>query len=88
MRSRLWTVSEAKAHLSEILRLASEEGPQRIGTRRRYVVVTESEWKEMSQPRQPIGRWLLDNIPQGEPIELPGRAEPTRPNPFDPETAA
>ena len=28
---KIWTVAEAKARLSEILRLASEEGPQRIG---------------------------------------------------------
>ncbi len=30
---RVWTVAEAKARLSEILRLAEEEGPQRIGAR-------------------------------------------------------
>ena len=29
---RVWTVAEAKARLSEVLRLAEEEGPQRIGT--------------------------------------------------------
>ena len=28
---RVWTVAEAKARLSEVLRLAEEEGPQRIG---------------------------------------------------------
>ena len=32
--NRTWTVAEAKARLSEILRLAEEEGPQHIGTRR------------------------------------------------------
>ena len=31
---RVWTVAEAKTHLSEILRLAEVEGPQTIGTRR------------------------------------------------------
>lgn len=88
MRSRRWTVSEAKAHLSEILRLASEEGPQRIGARRRYVVAAESDWLKMTQHAQPIGRWLLDNIPQGEPLELPDRTEPERPGPFDQEPGA
>ena len=29
---RVWTVAEAKTHLSKILRLAEVEGPQRIGT--------------------------------------------------------
>ena len=32
-----WTVAEAKARLSEILRLAEEEGPQRIGVRNSFV---------------------------------------------------
>ncbi|MDE0643160.1 MAG: type II toxin-antitoxin system prevent-host-death family antitoxin [bacterium] len=36
---RNWTVSEAKRRLSEILRLAEEEGPQHIGVRRSFVVV-------------------------------------------------
>ena len=36
---RVWTVAEAKARLSEILRLAEAEGPQTIGTRRPFVVV-------------------------------------------------
>ena len=30
---RVWTVAEAKAKLSEVLRLAETEGPQRIGLR-------------------------------------------------------
>ena len=34
---RAWTVAEAKARLSEILRRAEEEGPQRIGTRKEFV---------------------------------------------------
>lgn len=40
---RVWTVAEAKAHLSEILRLAQSEGPQRIGIRRSFVVVPAYE---------------------------------------------
>ena len=39
---RVWTVAEAKAKLSEILRLAEEEVPQRIGTRKSFVVVPAS----------------------------------------------
>ncbi len=37
---KTWTVAEAKARLSENLRLASEEGPLRIGTGPRDVIVT------------------------------------------------
>ena len=38
---RVWTVAEAKAKLSEILRLAETEGPQRIGARKPFIVVPE-----------------------------------------------
>ncbi len=81
MSRHIWTVKEAKAKLSEILRLAEEQGPQRIGTRRGYMIVTEQQWKQQTRP--PLGRWLLDNLPQGDPLELPDRADAPRPNPFD-----
>lgn len=41
---RVWNVAEAKAHLSENLALAQSEGPQRIGTRRSFVVVPVDAW--------------------------------------------
>ncbi len=76
---KTWTVAEAKARLSEILRLASEEGPQRIGTKKRYVVVPEEEWLKREEPRIPLGRWLVENMPRIDDLELPDRAEPERP---------
>jgi hypothetical protein len=79
---KTWTVAEAKARLSEILRLASEEGPQRIGTKTRYIVVPEEEWLKREQPRIPLGRWLVENMPRIDDLELPDRAEPERPPPF------
>ncbi len=63
--SRVWTVSQAKTHLSEILRLAEEEGPQHIGKRRPFVVVPARQWHERNQSRQSMGRWLVNNIPRG-----------------------
>ena len=80
---KTWTVAEAKARLSEILRLASEEGPQRIGTKTAYVVVPEEEWLKRAEPRIPLGRWLVENLPRGYDLELPDRSEPDRPLPFD-----
>ena len=62
---RVWTVSQAKTHLSEILRLAAEEGPQHIGKKRSFIVVPASQWYETNQPRQPLGQWLVDNVPRG-----------------------
>ena len=54
---RVWTVAEAKARaLSEILRLAETEGPQRIGKRSSFVVVPERVWREHAPPdRMPMG---------------------------------
>jgi hypothetical protein len=75
---KTWTVAEAKARLSEILRLASEEGPQRIGTKTPYVVVPEAEWLKRAEPRIPLGRWLVENMPRIDDLELPDRREPER----------
>ena len=70
---RIWTVADAKARLSEVLRLADEEGPQRIGIRRRFVVVSESAWNAKSPPRKPLGQWLVENMPRGLALEAPDR---------------
>ena len=69
---RVWTVAEAKARLSEVLRRAEDE-PQRIGTRKEYVVVPASAWDDKSEPRQSLGQWLLENVPRVGPFELPPR---------------
>ena len=71
--SRLWTVAEAKARLSQVLRRASEEGPQRIGTRRTFVVVPEHVWEARSSSPPSLGRWLVENFPRGYDLELPDR---------------
>ena len=93
--SKIWTVAEAKARLSEILRFSEEEGPQRIGTRKSFVVVPESVWKgrngeagpekkeEDSAPRKPLGQWLVENMPCGTDLEIPDRKmDKDRPIPF------
>ena len=58
-----WTIAETKARLSEILRLADEEGPQRIGVQRAFIVVPERLWEERARPRKPLGQWLVENFP-------------------------
>ena len=72
-RNRTWTVAEAKARLSEILRLAEEKGPQRIGTRRSFVVVPAAAWDAKTPPRKPLGQWLVENMPRGIELEVPSR---------------
>lgn len=77
---RSWSVQEAKAKLSEVLRRAREDGPQIIGTANPCVVVPLEVWQTRAKPRPPFGRWLADNAPRGEPLlELPDRHEPDRP---------
>ena len=73
-----WTVAEAKARLSEILRLSEEEGPQRIGVRRPFVVVPAARWEEKTQPPKPFGQWLLENVPRGANLETPDRSSNRR----------
>jgi hypothetical protein len=75
MQDHTWTITEAKAKLSEILRLASEEGPQRIGSRTSYIIIPEEVWKEQVDKRKPAGQWLVENMSQGVELELPDRKE-------------
>jgi len=82
---KVWTVAEAKARLSEVLRLASEKGPQTIGTKNAYVVVPAGEWRALTEkkPARPtLGRWLVANIPAETDLPLPDRREPERMIPF------
>lgn len=71
--NRVWTVAEAKARLSEVLSLAEEEGPQRIGIRKPFVVVPAAVWEEKTRPRKPLGQWLIENVPRGTNLEAPDR---------------
>ena len=75
---KVWTVAEAKARLSEILRLAESEGPQRIGTRRPFIVVPADAWYARTHPPKPLGQWLIENVPRGTNLEIPDRHVGTR----------
>ncbi len=80
--NRVWTVAEAKSRLSEILRLAETEGPQRIGVRKSFVVVPAEVWQAQASPRKPLGQWLIENVPRGLNLEIPSRDEDDREIPF------
>ena len=82
-QQRVWTVAEAKARLSEVLRRAEEDGPQRIGTRKEFVVVPARVWEERSEADKTLGQWLLDHMPQFGEVEPARRSEEReRPTPF------
>jgi hypothetical protein len=86
--TQVWSIADAKARLSEILRLASTEGPQRIGTQRRYVLVPEDVWDKLTTTSRPLGAWLVDNMPRAakevDELQLPDRCDPPGDNPFEP----
>ena len=79
---RVWRVAEAKARLSEILRLAQDQGPQRIGTKKTYVIVPEDVWEAKQIPRKPLGKWLVENVPRDTNLEIPRDRGSKRPIPF------
>ncbi len=81
---KVWTVAEAKARLSEVLRRAEEE-PQHIGAKNPFVVVPAQLWRSLTEPakpRKPLGLWLIDNIPHEISLEIPSRKESDRDIPF------
>lgn len=53
-----WSVTDAKARLSEVLRLAREGKPQVIGTQEPCVVLSMEEYERM-KPKEHLGRALL-----------------------------
>lgn len=81
MRFQSWTVSDAKAHLSEILRRARTEGPQQIGERKPCILIPADEWKRLAIGKKSIGPWLVENLSGLGDMELPDRID-HRPIPF------
>lgn len=70
--TKQWTVQDAKAQLSEILRRARAGEPQRIGVTDACIVVSEKDWKER-EPEVHFGKWLVETAPRGEDLLLPSR---------------
>lgn len=75
--STVWTIAEAKAKLSELLRSANDN-PQYIGTKKPYVVVPVEQWEKLKAPVEPMGQWLVNNLKGSGELELPDRNEPDR----------
>jgi prevent-host-death family protein len=78
--SSAWSVAEAKAKFSEILRLARSGRPQTIGADDPCIVISAAEFEEFQQRRH-LGRFLLATAPRGIELESPPR-ESDRGDPF------
>lgn len=80
MADDTWTVQDAKAQLSELLRRARTGKPQRIGlTDDACIVISAQAW-EILHPSA-LGPWLVDNAPAGAEFDMPPRGS-HRPDPF------
>jgi hypothetical protein len=71
--AKVWSVTDAKAKLSEILALARAGAPQRIGLEEPCVIVSAAEFEQDRHP-EPLGRFLIESAPRGVDLELPSRA--------------
>jgi len=82
MAHHVWSVSDAKARLSEILRRARVGEPQVIGTQDSCVVLSMTAFADLERKagRVHLGRWLVKHTPKVE-FEAPERKVGDR-NPF------
>jgi len=74
-----WTVQDAKAQLSELLRRARAGQPQRIGVTDTCVIVSEKDWAALQG--SDLGVWLVESAPRGQDLTLPTRGS-RRGDPF------
>ena len=70
-----WALQDAKARLSEVLRLALSEGPQHVTVRGRpaLVVLSETEYAALLERRRrrPLAELLRESPVAGERLDLP-----------------
>ena len=73
----MWSVADAKTHLSEVLRRARAGDPQVIGTRDSCVVISADLYREkIEEARGHDGRWLIaEGAKLGFDVPLPSRSE-------------
>jgi prevent-host-death family protein len=72
----MWSVADAKAHLSEILRKARGGSPQVIGAQDPCVVISLETYQDRVAGAEHDGRWLVEMTSRlGCDIPLPPRGE-------------
>jgi len=81
-RRKPWSVQDAKAKLSEVLRRARAGEPQVIGTADPCVVVSAAGWRRATEAPDGFGRWLVETAPRGAALSLPKRRGTRRGDPF------
>lgn len=71
-----WSIPDAKARLSEILRRARSGERQVIGTQDPCIVLSLDDFKALQAKAGEVhpGRWLVENAPRDAAFELPSRS--------------
>lgn len=69
---RLWSVADAKAHLSDVIERARNEGPQEIARRgkRTAVVVSVEDWDRKTQRKGSLVEFLEASPLRGSGLEV------------------
>lgn len=75
LSKKIWPIAEAKARLSEILRLAEKEGPQQVGLKNTFVIVSKEDWSPSAPPPMSLGEGIIKFMPRGTNLEIPSRKE-------------
>src|SRR5262245_25595893 len=75
-----WQLQDAKAHFSELFRLARERGPQRVTKhgREAVVIVPEEEYARLTKPRsqaQGLVQFFAESPLRGSGIQLDRRPD-------------
>lgn len=67
-----WTVAEAKARLSEVIELATSQGPQLITRRGRnaVVVVAAEEWERKTRRKGNLAEFFAASPLRGSGLEI------------------
>lgn len=76
-----WSLAEAKNHLSEVVRRAVDQGPQRISVRgeETVLVVSKADYEHMNDPDRPRDfKEFLRSFPSLEDMDLTRDQTPAR----------
>jgi prevent-host-death family protein len=78
MAAKIWTITEAKSKLDELIDLACSHGPQAITRRGRTaaVVVAAEEWARKAKRAANLAEFFAASPPHGSGLEVPRLKEP------------
>lgn len=77
---KVWTVADAKAHLSEVIDRAHERGPQVItrNGRKTAVVVSVEEWERKTKRQGNLAEFFASSPLRDSGLEVERQKDPSR----------